>query len=87
MVDNADDQTVYLGNAFANSPMTGANSAPGVLAHEMSHFDSIGATDDVEDAEGVTVYGEDRSAKLAEDDPDSALKNADNFEFFVEDGP
>jgi len=86
MVDNRDDQTVYLGNAFADSPMAGANSAPGVLSHEMSHFDSIGATLDVKNARGVTVYGETLAKELAVQDPDSALTNADNFEFFIEHG-
>jgi len=87
MVDNRDDQTVYLGNAFADSPMAGANSAPGVLAHEMSHFDSIGATLDVKNARGVTVYGETLAKELAVHDSHSALTNADNFEFFIEDAP
>ena len=87
MVDNRDDQTVYLGNAFADSPMAGANSAPGVLSHEMSHFDSIGATLDVKNARGVTVYGETLAKELAVHDPHSALTNADNFEFFIEDAP
>lgn len=86
MVDHRDDQTVYLGNAFANSPMAGTNSAPGVLCHEMSHFDSIGATEDVRNVRGVTVYGEKLARELAVQDPDSALRNADNFEFFIEDG-
>jgi len=87
MVDNDDDQTVYLGNVFASSPMAGANSAPGVLSHEMSHFDSIGATLDVKNSRGVTVYGEKLAKELAVQDPDLALTNADNFEFFIEDAP
>lgn len=86
MVDPVDDQKVYLANGFTNSPMTGADSAPGVLAHEMSHFKTIGSTNDVEDAQGIKYYGTERSAELAQQDPSLALKNADNFEYFVEDG-
>jgi uncharacterized Zn-binding protein involved in type VI secretion len=86
MVDPVDDQIVYLANGFTNSPMTGADSAPGVLAHEMSHFKTIGATNDVEDAHGIKYYGTERSAELARQDPSLALKNADNFEYFIEDG-
>jgi len=73
-----DDQTIYLGEPFADAPATGRDSRAGTLIHEVSHFDSVEGTDD-------HAYGEHDCAALALLGAD-ALDNADNFEYFVEDG-
>lgn len=79
-VDPSDDSTIHLGNGFATAPPTGQDSHAGIVGHEMSHFDSIGGTDD-------HVYGDGNAKNLAKTDPDKALENADNFEYFVEGVP
>lgn len=79
------DDKMYLGEQFATAPETGRDSQAGTLVHEVSHYDSVGATDDVEH-DGQTVYGESGAKKLAKDDPAKARKNADNYEYFLEDG-
>ncbi|TCJ20407.1 hypothetical protein EZJ19_00490 [Parasulfuritortus cantonensis] len=72
-----DDKKVYVDKAFWSAPATGADSKAGVLCHEMSHFNSVGATKD-------HVYGTAGSKALAKSAPDKALTNADNFEYFCE---
>ena len=46
------------------------------LVHELSHFLQIGGTDDV-------VFGSEDSQQLALSDPDSAVRNADNYGYFI----
>ena len=75
---------VYLGNSFWTAPATGPNSKAGTLIHEMSHFNSVGATDDVEMSNGETAYGLENCEELAKEDKEAAKKNADSFEYFVE---
>jgi peptidyl-Lys metalloendopeptidase len=72
-----DDKKVYLDKAFWNAPANGTDSKSGVLCHEMSHFNSVGATKD-------HVYGANNSKALAKADPDKALSNADSFEYYCE---
>jgi len=79
-VDPADDTVVSVGNAWATAPLTGTDSQAGALGHEMSHFRSVGGTDD-------HVYGANPSKDLANSSPDRALDNADNFEYYLEDAP
>jgi hypothetical protein len=68
---------IYLGKDFYNAPITGTDSAAGALGHEMSHFNDIGGTRDL-------VYGESNARVLAGADPNGALNNADNFEYWLE---
>jgi peptidyl-Lys metalloendopeptidase len=75
-----DDQHVYLGNLWATSPLTGQDSQASTLAHEMSHFDSVDATNDHE-------YGVPKSKGLAKNDPNKAIDNADNFLYYLDDAP
>jgi uncharacterized Zn-binding protein involved in type VI secretion len=79
------DDKMYLGEQFAGAPETGRDSKAGTLVHEASHYDSVGSTDDVEH-DGQTVYGEAGAEKLAKEAPEKAQENADNFEYFIEDG-
>lgn len=75
-----DDQTVHLGNRFASAPLEGTDSQAGALGHEMSHFSSVGGTDD-------HAYGTADSQALAQSDSAKALENADNFEYYLENAP
>jgi len=72
-----DPKKIFLGGAFANAPDMGSNSKAGTLAHEMSHFTVIAGTEDY-------AYGEKDCHALALADPERALNNADNYEFFLE---
>jgi uncharacterized Zn-binding protein involved in type VI secretion len=76
---NDKTHTVYLDQAFATAPATGTDSKAGTLGHEMSHFNDIGGTED-------HVYGSDDAKQTAKDAPDTALDNADNFEYYLEGG-
>lgn len=71
---------IYVCRAFWNAPMTGTDSKGGTLVHEMSHFDVVAGTDD-------TVYGQSGAASLAISDPNKAVANADNHEYFAENTP
>jgi uncharacterized Zn-binding protein involved in type VI secretion len=73
-----DDSKMYIGKAFWNAPANGPDSKAGTLVHEMSHYNTIGGTDD-------HAYGRTDAAQLAQIAPDTAKQNADSFEYFVED--
>jgi len=76
---NPSDKEYYinLGNPFWSASMKGVDSQAGILSHEMSHFTDIGGTDD-------HAYGTEDSKELAKINPDKAIDNADNFEFYLE---
>jgi len=72
--------TIYLCKVFWLAPLAGTDSQAGTLIHEMSHFNVVAGTDDV-------VYGQTGARNLADTDPDSAVINADNHEYFAENTP
>lgn len=71
---------IFVCKAFWTAPMTGTDSKGGTLIHEMSHFNVTAATDD-------HVYGQTGAKNLAASNPDQALDNADNHEYFAENNP
>ncbi|RXW21512.1 hypothetical protein EST38_g4321 [Candolleomyces aberdarensis] len=71
---------VYLCGAFWNAPLTGTDSKAGTLIHESSHFTANGGTDD-------HVYGQTGAKNLAISNPNNAVRNADNHEYFAENTP
>ncbi len=71
---------IFVCRAFWNAPTTGTDSKAGTLIHEMSHFNAVAGTDDV-------VYGQAGAKNLASTNPDGALNNADNHEYFAENTP
>jgi len=68
-----------LGQEFGKAPISGYDSTTGTLAHEISHYKSVGNTED-------HVYGQVGATSLAKKDSDKAINNADNFQYFVEGG-
>ncbi|KAF8068946.1 hypothetical protein FPV67DRAFT_1625073 [Lyophyllum atratum] len=72
--------TVYLCGAFWQAPNTGTDSRAGTLIHESSHFTKNGGTQDY-------VYGQSGAKSLAISNPDNAVFNADNHEYFAENNP
>ncbi len=72
--------TIYLCSVFWTAPMTGTDSKAGTLIHEMSHFTVVAGTDDF-------VYGQTNAKNLAITNPDNAVFNADNHEYFAENTP
>jgi uncharacterized Zn-binding protein involved in type VI secretion len=68
---------IQLGNPFWEAEAVGPDSRAGTLIHELSHFLDIGGTVDHQ-------YGEIFCLGLARYEPDKALFNADNFEYFIE---
>lgn len=59
------------------------NDRPGALVHESLHFQSVGATLDVV-KDGISVYGLYLTLELAQTNPDDAVINSENYNFFVE---
>jgi peptidyl-Lys metalloendopeptidase len=66
---------IMLCPPFFNASNEGGDSRPGILVHEVSHL--VAQTNDV-------AYGQQAARQLAEKDPERAIRNADNFEYFVE---
>jgi peptidyl-Lys metalloendopeptidase len=71
---------IFVCRAFWSAPLTGTDSKAGTLIHEMSHFNAVAGTDD-------HVYGQSGAKNLAISDPNAALNNADNHEYFAENTP
>lgn len=71
---------IYLCRVFWTAPLAGTDSQGGTLIHEMSHFDVVASTDDY-------VYGQAGARDLADTNPDHAIMNADNHEYFAENNP
>lgn len=71
---------IYLCKYFWLAPMTGTDSKAGTLIHEMSHFYVVASTEDY-------VYGQSGAKNLAITNPDQAIMNADNHEYFAENTP
>ena len=71
---------IYLCGAFWAAPLTGTDSKAGTLIHEMSHFNVVADTDDY-------AYGQTAARNLASSNPDQAIRNADNHEYFAENTP
>jgi Lysine-specific metallo-endopeptidase len=66
---------IWMCDLFWTSPPTGANSKSGTVLHEHSHASA--GTDDL-------IYDRDDCRQLAKDDPDRAVRNASNYEYFTE---
>jgi hypothetical protein len=67
---------IKLRKKFWNASLTGIDSRAGTIIHELSHEEMY--TDD-------HVYGKAKALNLAENKPDEAAENADNWEYFAED--
>ena len=72
--------TIYLCNAFWTANLSGTDSQAGTIIHEMSHFTVLAGTDDF-------AYGHTDAKSLANTDPQKAIFNADNHEYFAENTP
>ena len=53
-----------------------------MIVHELSH--ALAGTVDIQLDEGVSVYGVENCKKLPKENPQLAIQNADNCEYFVE---
>lgn len=71
---------IFVCRAFWSAPLVGTDSKAGTLIHETSHFNVVAGTDDI-------VYGQAGAKNLALSDPNGALNNADNHEYFAENTP
>lgn len=71
---------VYLCDGFWNADLNGTDSRAGTIIHEVSHFRVVSDTDDHQ-------YGQAGSRQLAISQPDVAITNADNYEYFAENEP
>lgn len=88
--DDIDQQilNIYLCNMFFRTKENTErfNTALGTILHELTH--SIGKTDDVEiidcNKKQTTCYGEELCTYLASFNSKLAIKNADNYEMYLE---
>ncbi|TFK74717.1 deuterolysin M35 metalloprotease [Pluteus cervinus] len=71
---------IHLCNAFFEAHTTGTDSRAGALVHEASHFTAFAGTVD-------WASGQEFCKELATDDPDYAINNADNYQYFAENNP
>lgn len=71
---------IHLCSGYWSAPLVGTDSKAGTLVHEMSHFDVVAGTND-------HVYGQRDASALAVSNPDMAIDNADNHEYFSENTP
>jgi peptidyl-Lys metalloendopeptidase len=71
--------TVYVCGAFwsASTNTCVADSKPGTIVHEISHFSNVAGTKD-------NAYGQSACQNLARTNPAAATQNADNYEYFNE---
>lgn len=77
IVNSADElYTFSLGDPFWKDAKNGAKSTGITLVHELSHFEDIGYTRDFD-------YGKEQCLFLAQNYPNLALYNAENFERFI----
>jgi RHS repeat-associated protein len=77
---------ITLGPKYWERAMTGYRSRPGIIIHELSHNVHYTNYDDHTDTDPATseVYGLRAAMDLARNDPEHAIRNADNYEFFAE---
>jgi peptidyl-Lys metalloendopeptidase len=68
---------VHLCEAYFNLNATGMDSRPGTILHEMAHFDIVNGTHD-------HCYGATTCSTMAASDPEKAIRNSDNYQYFAE---
>ena len=66
--------TIWFCGSFWSAPPTGTDSKAGTVVHEHTHASA--STDDV-------TYGQSKCRNLAISDPNSAVNNADNYEYYA----
>lgn len=74
---------VNLCGQFWQANLSGIDSKSGTLIHELSHFSILGGTN----ATRAEVYGTSNALNLADNDPNYAVQNAENYEYFAENTP
>ena len=72
--------SITLCPSFRNASPNGQDSRAGTIIHELSHFNVVAATDD-------HAYSHVGVRALAISSPDTAITNADSYEYFAENAP
>ncbi|KAJ7910737.1 peptidyl-Lys metalloendopeptidase [Mycena leptocephala] len=72
--------TIHICGGFWLLQATGTDSQGGTLVHEASHWSNIASTNDY-------AYGHVAAVELAQVEPNEAIANADNYEYFAENYP
>ena len=68
---------IHLCTSFWDLDLNGTDSQAGTIIHELSHFKVTAHTDD-------HVYGKTKAKQIAAEEPNTAINNADNYEYFAE---
>ena len=69
--------TIHLCPSFWDLDLTGTDSQAGTIIHELSHFKVTAHTDD-------HGYGKAAAREFSTNQPNKAITNADNYEYFAE---
>ncbi len=77
-----DAYNMTLCDVFFRVPREGTDSKSGTIVHEISHFNVVASSDDFDNA--LDQRG---SRNLANSSPESAIRNANAFEYFAENTP
>lgn len=71
-------KTIYLCPPFWKLDPHGLKSQAGIFVHEVSHFRAVASTRDVKECAPIDCRS------FASEDPDGAIQNAYNYQFFAE---
>jgi RHS repeat-associated protein len=74
---------IWLGTLFYSAPWAGIDSKPGTILHEVTHL-ALQTIDQQWGNPPVTMYGEQNAMTLAQQAPNLAAANPDNYEYFAE---
>ncbi len=77
-----DPYNITLCGVFFQVPRDGTDSKSGTIVHEVSHFTVVADSDDFSSA-----FDQGGSRRLADSSPESAIRNANAFEYFAENTP
>lgn len=73
-----DPLAIYFAIPFFSLNDQGPDSRAGTIVHELTHQKTVGSTSD-------HAYGQPAAKKLASQEPGKARRNADNYQYYLED--
>jgi peptidyl-Lys metalloendopeptidase len=79
-VDSDEPYLIHVCDKFWSARLLGTDSRAGTLIHEISHFEVVAGADDI-------AYDRGETRQLARRNPRSAVRNANNIEYFAENTP
>lgn len=81
--------TIHVGPVYESASTSGSDSKADTIVHETSHYTDVDSTTDEPmdpmdpDPNREIAYGQDNCKELAQNDPNRAQRNADNFTYYT----